>query len=120
MIRISGAGVLASQMKSNRSSVLASQVKSNRYSRYSRYSSPLKTTTTDLKYNGDVVIGEVRSSFSDEGFENVKVAPSTTNTSNPQEIGKGRFDDAGPSGSFDDNSSELKNDECDKDKTLKC
>ena len=117
MIRISGAGVLASQMKSNRSSVLASQVKSNRYS---RYSSPLKTTTTDLKYNGDVVIGEVRSSFSDEGFENVKVAPSTTNTSNPQEIGKGRFDDAGPSGSFDDNSSELKNDECDKDKTLKC
>ena len=118
MIRISGAGVLASQMKSNRSSVLASQVKSNRYS---RYSSPLKTTTTtDLKYNGDVVIGEVRSSFSDEGFENVKVAPSTTNTSNPQEIGKGRFDDARPSGSFDDNSSELKNDECDKGKTLKC
>ena len=124
MIKISGAGVLASQMKSNRSSVLASQVKSNRYS---RNISPLKTTTTDLKYSGDVVkysgdvvIGTVRSSFSDEGFENIKIAPSITNTSNPQEIGKGRFDDAGLPGNFDDNSSELKNDECGQVKTLKC
>ena len=119
--KVTGGGVLGRQVKPPKSS------------------NPIKTM--NLEYNSDVVIGTVRSSFSDSGFDDLKIAPSgSSNGAKNKKVGdpgsikgvKASFDeDAGASGSFDndegprgsfdeaDNISE-ETKECDAVELVKC
>ena len=118
--KVSGAGVLGRQVKPPQAST------------------PLKTM--NFEYNSDVIIGTVRSSFSDGGFDDLRIAPSgNSNGAENKKVGdprgikrdkasfdedlrvNGSFDDEGPRGSFDeaDNNSD-ETEECDAVELIKC
>ena len=118
--KVSGAGVLGRQVKPPQAST------------------PIKTM--NFEYNSDVIIGTVRSSFSDGGFDDLRIAPSGNSNGaenkkvgDPREIKRdkasfdedlrvnGSFDDEGPRGSFDeaDNNSD-ETEECDAVELIKC